>query len=168
MVCSTFDFPAFQLSVILHGITFYKSTFTFFFFILSYTSSCQDLKCYQLEVQLTYQLTLPNLHYGLRHILLFCTSNLSYTPLNHFFKEYVPIYFLLLGLTPLASRITGGFGKTTGQRYSLHIWSTLPKFLVRFAPHFTLSALQISLTLLGITFFMNTLTFCSSLFSANL
>ena len=47
MVCSTFDFPAFQLSVILHGITFYKSTFTF---ILSYTSSCQDLKCYQLEV----------------------------------------------------------------------------------------------------------------------
>ena len=37
MVCSTFDFPAFQLSVILHGITFYKSTFTF---ILSYTSSC--------------------------------------------------------------------------------------------------------------------------------
>ena len=31
-----------------------------------------------------------------------------------FFKEYVSIYFLLLGLTPLANRITGGFGKTTG------------------------------------------------------
>ena len=42
-------------------------------------------------------------------IYFFCTPNYSYTPLNHFFQEYVYIHLLLFGLVPLAQgKIIGG------------------------------------------------------------
>ena len=45
---------------------------------------------------------------------------------SFFFQEWVYIYVFLFGLVPLAGRILRDFKNTTGQRYSLHIQSTLP------------------------------------------
>ena len=117
----------------------------------------------------------------------FCAPNQSYTHLNHIFQKYVFIHLFLFGLEPVAGRIKGGLQNTTGQRYSLH--SGLCPILLRFGSHLTFlhSKLQfytlwnnfflrvhlnicsfifkISHTLLGITFSMNSFTFCPLLIS---
>ena len=61
-------------------------------------------KYYRLEVQLAYLVNFAQLLLRLCTVCFtfyfFCTPNQLYTPLSHFFQEYVSIYFFIWPCTP--------------------------------------------------------------------
>ena len=146
-VCSTSDFSVLQITLTLFGITFYKCTFTFIFLIWSCTSSWQDLKRLRKYNRLggtacIFKSTLPNFFNDLLQILLCCTPNQSYTPLNHFFQEHVHIYLFLCGLVPLVGGILKGARKYYRLEVQLAYLSDCPIFITVCCT-FYLSTLQI-------------------------
>ena len=108
----------------------------------SCTSSWQDLKRLRKYNRLggtacIFKSTLPNFFNDLLQILLCCTPNQSYTPLNHFFQEHVHIYLFLCGLVPLVGGILKGARKYYRLEVQLAYLGDFAQFSSRFALHFT-------------------------------
>ena len=96
-------------------------------------------KYYRLEVQLAYLVNFAQLLLRLCTVCFtfyfFCTPNQPYTPLSHFFQEYVSIYFLF-GLVPLAGRILR-LRKYYRLEIQLVYLVDFAQFVLPFAPQFT-------------------------------
>ena len=155
MVCSTFCFSALKV-VVLHSQEsfFLRIHLNFFSLIRSCTSSQQDLRRLSFLLN-SLSLTLQPLRPMLAKV------NKTYEQYCHFND---PVVVLLVGKIHRMKFLLS----CTSSQQDLRIQLV---YLVNFS-HFTFvvylfyfSTLQISLTLLGITFFMNTFTFCSLLFS---
>ena len=124
----------------------------------------------RLEVQLAYLVHFAHFLLWFAPHFAFAHSKLqSYILRNNwfFFKNTFEFFFLLFGLVPLAGRNSGGLEKLPVRGTACTFGQLCPIFTGVCSLYF--SALQISFTLLGITFFMmDTFTFCSLLFSLHL
>ena len=164
MVCSTFCFSALKV-VVLHSQEsfFLRIHLNFFSLIRSCTSSQQDLRRLSFLLN-SLSLTLQPLRPMLAKV------NKTYEQYRHFND---PVVVLLVGKIhgmKFLLSCTSSWQDLRRLRKYYHLDIQLVYLLK--VSHFTFvvclfyfSMLQINLTLLGITFFTNTLTFCSLLFS---
>ena len=132
-VCFAFYFlctPSQTYTPLNHFFQEYVDIYLFLFVLyLQLVGSEGAFKYYQLEVQLAYLVNFTQfLLWFAPHLTLLHSKLQSCTPWNHFLQEYFYMYFFLFGLVSLAGRILRGLEDTSGQRYSLHIQSTLPNF----------------------------------------
>ena len=164
MVCSTFCFSALKV-VVLHSQEsfFLRIHLNFFSLIRSCTSSQQDLRRLSFLLN-SLSLTLQPLRPMLAKV------NKTYEQYRHFND---PVVVLLVGkIHGMKFLLSCTSSRQDLRRLRKYYHLEIQLVYLLKVSHFTFvvclfyfSMLQINLTLLGITFFTNTFTFCSLLFS---